>query len=355
MELYKQAGSAFYTADFTVHGRRVRKSTKQNTRAKAGEVAAEFLRQALQGEVPIRKAPMPTLLQFAESQFLPLNEGNSRITENTKRCYRFGVQLLRSQKIAGMRLGDIRPVHIDTIQTPGGPSTANTLLRTLRRIFHVAQDLDLLGRIPRFTLRKEKKRERLVDPSVEAKVRSVIERSKRRGCLNAGLTLMLDCGMRPVEVANLRIEDVSLELGSLYVSRSKTEAGKRHIPMTDRVKEALFVEIGQRTAGWLFPSQRHAGQPITSQAFTVAWRKAARKAGVSDDLDLYSARHTFGTDLMTATKNPFLVSKLMGHSSPSITARYMHHEASEVAGLMNDRNKEREERHSSGHSEALIQ
>ena len=46
MELYRQPGSKFWTADFCVNGRRYRKSTKQTTRSKAGEVAAEFLRQA---------------------------------------------------------------------------------------------------------------------------------------------------------------------------------------------------------------------------------------------------------------------------------------------------------------------
>jgi integrase len=153
---------------------------------------------------------------------------------------------------------------------------------------------------------------------------------------------MLDCGMWPIEVVSLRIEDVDLLNGWLYVSRSKTQAGKRRLPLTDRTKAALFVSIGKRAGGWVFPSPRDPGMPIKAKSLSAAWRKAARKAGVSDDVDLYAARHVFGTDLMTATKNPFLVSRMMGHTDLAITSRYQHHEADGVAALMNQRNRERE-------------
>lgn len=71
MELYRQLGSKYWTADFIVNGRRHRKSTKQTTKARAGEVAAEFLRQVQRNETPTRKGQAMTLRQFVEEQFLP--------------------------------------------------------------------------------------------------------------------------------------------------------------------------------------------------------------------------------------------------------------------------------------------
>ena len=53
MELYRQADSKFWTAGFIANGRRYRKSTKQTIKARAGEVAAEFLRQAQREELPV--------------------------------------------------------------------------------------------------------------------------------------------------------------------------------------------------------------------------------------------------------------------------------------------------------------
>lgn len=57
MELYKQEGSKYWTADFFVHGRRVRKSTKETTRSKAMEVGMR-MRIRLSGERN-RGAPLP--------------------------------------------------------------------------------------------------------------------------------------------------------------------------------------------------------------------------------------------------------------------------------------------------------
>jgi hypothetical protein len=108
MELYRQAGSKFWTADFVVHGRRYRKSTKQTTKARAGEVAAEFLRQAQRNEAPVRKGQTVTLREFVEDTFLPLNATNARTKAKTKEYYIHGWQMLQGQSIADMRVDAIR-------------------------------------------------------------------------------------------------------------------------------------------------------------------------------------------------------------------------------------------------------
>jgi integrase/recombinase XerD len=145
---------------------------------------------------------------------------------------------------------------------------------------------------------------------------------------------------------------VDLKLGQIRVNRSKSKAGERLVPMTDRVKKLLYVQIGKRTGGWLFPSPRYRGQPIKRNALTAAWRKKAAQAGVSPDVDLYCARHTYGTDIMQATKDPFLTMQLMGHTELSTTERYQHPNMAHIGELMNARN---DLRHSSCHSDHLVQ
>jgi hypothetical protein len=56
--------------------------------------------------------------------------------------------------------------------------------------------------------------------------------------------------------------------------------------------------------GRCFPSPRYPGQPIKRAALTQAWCRTANKAGVSSNVDLYCARHTFDTDRFKATKDP---------------------------------------------------
>ncbi len=87
MELYKQEGSKYWTVDFTVNGRRFRKSTKRAKKSEADEVAAEFLRQAKEDEAPVRKRPMPTLKEFTQDHFLPFVMECS-LDPDTKRYYR---------------------------------------------------------------------------------------------------------------------------------------------------------------------------------------------------------------------------------------------------------------------------
>ena len=260
--------------------------------------------------------------------------------------------MLQGQSIADMRVDAIRTPHVESIQVKGSPSTHNRVLRTLRRIFHVALDLDVIPKVPRFSLLDENRRSQLITPDIEHKIASELATRTRKGSLKTALYIILDCGLRPMEIVNLRIEDVDFKLGGVRVNKSKSKAGERLVPITDRVRKLLFTQIGKRTAGWLFPSPRYAGQPIKRHALTTAWRKTATKAGVSPDVDLYCARHTYGTDIMNATKDPFLTMRLMGHTELGTTDRYQHPNMTHISELMNARN---DLRHSSCHSDHLVE
>jgi len=71
MELYRQEKSKFWTADFVADGRRIRRSTRKQTKAAALEVAMEFYRKAQRSQLPERRQTAPSLADFAESEFLP--------------------------------------------------------------------------------------------------------------------------------------------------------------------------------------------------------------------------------------------------------------------------------------------
>lgn len=353
MELYRQNGSKYWTADFVVNGRRYRKSTKETTRARAGEVAAEFLRQTQRGdEAPSRKGSAPTLRQFAQETFLKLNEANARTKERTKESYRYGWQLLKGQLITDMRMDAIRTTHVETIQIAGSPSTHNCALRTLRRMFRIACDLDIVVKVPKITLLEENQRTKLITPDVEQRITAQLNKSRRKGSLKTALFIILDCGLRPIEIVSLSVTDVDLMRGIIRVQKSKSKAGERLVPMTDRVKGLLFRQIGGRLDGWVFPSPRYPGEHIKRHALTSAWRVAANKAGISADVDLYCARHTYGTDVMNATKDPFLTMRLLGHADLGTTSRYQHPNMGMIGALMDERN---ELRHKLRHSGQMVQ
>jgi integrase len=211
-------------------------------------------------------------------------------------------------------------------------------LRTLRRILNVAFELDILAKVPRFSLLEEEGRSQLITTDIETRMAAQMAKSKRKGSLRIALYIILDCGLRPKEIANLAVPDVCLDTGIIRVTRvsTKTKAGVRLVAMTQRVKELLQAHLGSRTTGWVFPSPRYPGRPIKRQALTVA-----DKAGIDPDVDLYCARHTFGTDVMKATKDPFLTKLLIGHSDLKTTERANHPELNHAGGLMDARNHAR--------------
>ncbi len=103
MELYQQNGSKFWTADFVVNGRRIRKSTKQTKRSAAMEVAIGFYRQAERKQTPVRKGKALVLAKFAEKKFLPFIRASS-LDDNTKRYYETGWRLLTDSPTRDWRM-----------------------------------------------------------------------------------------------------------------------------------------------------------------------------------------------------------------------------------------------------------
>jgi site-specific recombinase XerC len=65
------------------------------------------------------------------------------------------------------------------------------------------------------------------------------------------------------------------------------------------------------------------------------------KAGLPSELVLYSARHSFATDLLDQTGNIKLVSDVLGHESVVTTQKYLHPSMKNLARVANQRNKER--------------
>lgn len=67
----------------------------------------------------------------------------------------------------------------------------------------------------------------------------------------------------------------------IFVPDSKTPAGRRMIPMIDRVHELLRIRAGGKSRGWLFPSKRSKCGHLTDTA--NQFRLARAKAGLPEN------------------------------------------------------------------------
>lgn len=337
MELYRRGKSKFWIADFVVNSCRYRKSTKQTTRARAGEVAAEFLRQAQRNEAPARKGQMMKLRQFAEERFLPFVEG-STLADNSKDYYRYGWKILTSLPVADLRLDAITTSVADTLVLSGTGANQNCALRTLRRMLSLAQEAGILQAAPRIKLRKEKQRTAVWDAKSEEAFLKVAPQP-----LKDVFLLCHDSGMRPDEVISLRWEDILWDKSLMFVPEGKTKKSTRYVPLSDRVRDALRARSKGAKSEWVFPSRRKGTRTghITHTGIERPFRMVRETAKLPKELVLYSARHSFATDLLDRTGNLKLVMDVLGHESVTTTQKYLHPSFKNIAHVVNERNRGR--------------
>ena len=332
MDLYKRDDSSFWIADFTVNGVRYRKSTKHTSKSKASEVAAEFLRQAQRDETPVRKGKMVTLRQFVTDRFLPFVKA-STLAENSKLYYQWGWKMLQEMPVADMRIDTITTSVADTLELHGSGSNQNCALRSLRRALSLAHEYGILQAPPRIKLRKENRRTAVWDAKSEEALLKIAPQP-----LKDVFLLCHDSGMRPDEVIALRWDDILWDKSVIFVQKGKTRKATRHVPLSDRVRDALHVRAEKTESEWVFPSKLSKTGHITHTAVEKPFREARKDAKLPKELVLYSARHSFATDLLDRTGNIKLVSDVLGHESVTTTQKYLHPALKNLAAIVNERN-----------------
>lgn len=332
MELYKRKGSKYWLVDFTVNGERYRKSTRATTRTRAMEAAADLIKEVQAGEAPKPRGPAPRLQQFVDDRFLPFIK-NSQLDPDSKRYYENGWRMLKATNIAEQPLNRIKSADAAVLELPGSGSNANCALRTLRRILSFARESEVIETAPKIPLRKEKERSATFSAEQEKAVVEVAPQPLRDVFL-----ISEDSGLRPDEAIRMRLENVLWDKGLIFNPSGKTEKARRYVPLSDRVRAILQARANGRTEGWVFPSPRKKNSPISYFMIAKGMQLVRKKLALPKDLVLYSARHTFATDMLEVTGNLALVQKMMGHESITTTQRYLHPELKDVAQLVNERN-----------------
>jgi integrase len=328
MALHKRGG--IYHYHFWVDGTRYRGSTKKANLAAARRVESLLLAQAEEkGDVVLRKRS-PLLRDF-KIRFFEWVEGNTTLKQKTKDYYENGWRLLEETDVAAMRLNAITKDDADRLTFPGGPSNHNNALRTLRRMLGKAEEWTIIRASPKIKLMQEHARERVIDAEIEAKLLPFCKQP-----LRDVLMIMRDSGMRnQKEVFRMRWEHLDWGNKRYFVYESKSPKGRRFVPISPRVRQALLARYSEQKEGWIFLSKRAGDGHLTTVA--KQFEKARKEAGLPNDLVLYCARHGFGTEMYRATKNLFAVMNVMGHTTVSTTMKYQHQNIDEVAEVASHR------------------
>ena len=341
MNLFKRPDHPYWWYDFTVRGERFRGSTKETRKAAAfGKAAALFAALAEGKSQTNKKAPVLSAFVVRFMSYVD----NAKLAQKSKSYLRNGWRLLEQTSIVEMRMDRITAEDIDALPLPGGPYNVNCGLKTLRRMLHKAEEWGLIAKVPKLKLSKELGRTLRLDQEAErrllAAADSLLERGmwtrKMHGTFRDIVVLVRDTGMRnKKELFCARIEDIDWNNRVFFIPDSKTDNGRRFVPLSDRAVELLKARCAERRQGWIFKAFSASGHLTTVDK---KFRQARSEAGLPEKLVLYCGRHDYGTRVLQGTGNLAVVMRTMGHGSPSTAMKYQHPELEQVRRVLNGTN-----------------
>jgi integrase len=167
----------------------------------------------------------------------------------------------------------------------------------------------------------------VLSPADEARLFAALDaleletRSKRmrQGCrdLRDLCTLMLNQGCRPEELRELHQSDVDLERGEFRITRGKSKAARRTLPMTSGSRSVFATRLQARNS-WIFPGRpgKHIGQ------HQRLWDRAIQRAGLT--CVPYDLRHTFATRAVERGVDLPRLAAILGHANLRSIMKYVH-------------------------------
>ncbi len=174
----------------------------------------------------------------------------------------------------------------------------------------------------------------------------------------AAVFVAAGCGLRPQEVFGLEVGHVDWlrrELtvrqqmrqaegaGPAFLGRLKTRTSRRIVEVPTMTLEALARHIETKPPCTLrmldrtdpqSPFERDAtlvfttsfGKPLNRSGWSSTWRRALKRAGVTEGWGMHALRHFFATSLIHRGASVKTVQLALGHSKPSITLDTYTHE-----------------------------
>lgn len=184
----------------------------------------------------------------------------------------------------------------------------------------------ILSEDPTCRLIRPRLRPRLPRPMNDRDLEHAINTASAR--VRPWLLLAAFAGLRAIEIAGLRAEDVDLSAGLLIVMG---KGGKeRPVPIHPLVREALLPLLGGK--GYLFAHWDKPGPP-TAHNVSYALNHHLRREGIT--ATAHTARHWFLTMVYRASKDLRLTQELAGHASPNTTAQYAKHSPDQAPAIVN--------------------
>ncbi|MBD8973716.1 MAG: site-specific integrase [Clostridiales bacterium] len=300
------------------------------------------------------------------------------VRHNTEANYKFVINIIKKEEFGNKRidkvkLSDAKGWLIKLQKDGRGYSTIHTVRGVVRPAFQMAVDDDLIRKNPfEFQLATV-----VVNDSV---TREALTRKQERDFLEFvnkdkhfsryydGIYVLFKSGLRISEFVGLTIHDIDLENGRINIDHqlqrkrnmeyiieaTKTDSGKRIVPMTDDVKKCFERIIqnrkkpkveptvtdsnGKLYAGFLYLDKND--MPMVALHWEKYFQHIYEKYNKIYRVQMpkvtpHVCRHTFCSNMAKSGMNPKTLQKIMGHSDIGVTLNtYTHLDFEDIQNEM---------------------
>jgi site-specific recombinase XerD len=135
--------------------------------------------------------------------------------------------------------------------------------------------------------------------------------------------VMLRCGLRVSEAAQLKLEQIDWEQQALQVVQGKGRKDRRVYLSPDAVasvQQCLAQHPGARAQGYVFWNRKRAERPLSVKAIQKKMERYAKAAGIT--ASCHSLRHTFASNLLEHGAEVVAIRDFLGHSQIASSERY---------------------------------
>jgi site-specific recombinase XerD len=215
--------------------------------------------------------------------------------------------------------------YIDYLLDKGlKPKTINCHLDSIRGFYNYLRDEEevyITNPVKRgYVLRLSRPLPKHLRDEEVIKFFEMIKKSRDRAIFK----LMLRCGLRVEEVANLTLSAIDLKRRKIYVHNGKGSKD-RVVYISNDAYYALVAYLRARLPSrakelFLVEKGTYTGKPISVRGIQKRMEYYARKAGVK--ASCHHLRHTMATQLLNADADLVTIQDLLGHTRIKTTQRY---------------------------------
>lgn len=272
-----------------------------------------------------RRLVVSKLEWFAEGRNLPQVDTNALL--------QFFLYLRNGHLEPGGRWGNPQNTK------PASAGTIATYQRVLSAFFNFCIEQGDLETSPLDAVPQTINRPDQVQPLSEEQIRALIVAARTTPTPERDsliIALLFDTGLRVSELCALAVGDV--DMGRLMVTVKEGKGGKaRYVPFAPEVRKAMFKYIATldnaEEEDPLFPLVRGDCTQLSRRAIGRMLKRLAAKAGIpSNQICPHKMRHTYSIHYLRNGGNQFSLMSNLGHTSTTMTARYVAIAQADVEG-----------------------